>query len=259
MVTKHIRLRLAAVAAGGAAVLALGASTPAFAIGADVRVTTGAGGDIITVSCSTPTPAGAETAPTVTSGGVTVPQVNIPVVQVPSVTINQISVGPESVGPFTVGGFPVGGGSIGGFTVGQASQNDIVAGVGATNCAALDVSHPGSATVLSGSISLKLYVEEVNPTTGAVGFVLWASAVPAPLAVTPTTIGVDVATGQQVNDFNNVPAAGHLDSASGNISTGLAQFYVGVPLAVNGVAQPNGVGCQAGDFSCNESAAFPVF
>jgi hypothetical protein len=56
-----------------------------------------------------------------------------------------------------------------------------------------------------------------------------------------------------------VPGANTTDPHTGNVSLGLAQVYVGVPVQVNDVALPTGVGCQSGDFSCSTSAIFPVY
>jgi hypothetical protein len=254
-----VRVRIAGVVAAAAVgVGALGAAAPAFGYVVDPLLAKTSAGTVA-VTCDTPNAAGAEASPSASSGGVTLPTVSTPSLTVPPVTIGQVQVGPESAGPYTVGGYTIPSISVGGQTIGKGGQPDEVAGVGATNCAAVNVSNPSSATVLSGSIYLALFVEGVNPSTGQTAFVPWSQGTPVPLKSTPTTVGVDLAVGQATDAESGVPTTGNPIGASGYLSTGLAEYYAGVPLSVNGLSQPTGLGCQTGDASCSTSAPFPVF
>lgn len=257
-------------AVGGVAVIGLSFATPALAYEANAGVVNTSSGTVV-VSCETPNPAGAETSPTASSGGVTVPTVSTPAIPVPPVTIGQVQVGPESVGPYTVGGFTIPSVTVGGETVGNGSSPDTVAGVGGTACAATNVTNPLQTNILSGYITLQIQVEELNPNTGQLQFVEYVGnerpldstpvtlSGPAVGSVPPPSVGADFAVGEDSLTPSGVPAAGQVDPTTGDISAGIAQVYLGVSLAVNGQSQPTGVGCETGDYSCSTSSAFPVF
>jgi len=254
----HHKSRLAIVVAGGAAAAALALPVTTFAEEVDTNLTVTASGTVA-ISCENPNPVGVEVSPTASSQGVTVPAVNTPSVTVPPVVIGQVQVGPVSEGPFTVGGFTVPSQTLGGETIGGTNAQDEVAGVGALECAAANVSSPSTPTILSGASRLEVWLEEFNTSTSAAVFVKVASTSPQSLTVTPAPAGVDAASNVLTKTVANVPAAGQTDPNTGFVSLGIAQFYMGTPLAVNGVAQPTGLGCESGDFSCSSSATFAVF
>lgn len=134
-----------------------------------------------------------------------------------------------------------------------ATAPDQVAGAAATACTAVDPGSPATLLALSGSIRLELWLEELDPSTGVASFVRYASTAPAPLVP-----GRAAGTGAVTDLRQGVPAAGQTDPGTGWTSLGVAQFYAGVPLAVDGVAQPTPIGCVPGDFSCARSETFPV-
>jgi len=270
---RHRRLALCAV--GAATLLGFGLATPASAMEADANVTQTANGTV-SVTCMTPNPVGVEATPTISSGGVTIAPTSTPPISVPAVTVGPVAVGPQTVGPYQVGGFTVPPVTVGG-TYGSDDQPDEVAAAGATNCAAINVSDPQLNVALSGTIRLVILLQEVNPTTRAAGFVTW-SEVDSPLVLSdlpalcrgaPTCqcqicqsvvpVTVPLASGSVLSTQTAIPGANQIDPHTGNLSLGLAQVYVGVPLSVDAVAQPTGVACVANDFSCSSSAVFPVY
>jgi hypothetical protein len=246
------------LAAGGAAIasLALPASTVAVEAGAGLTQT---GKGTVVVSCETPNPVGVEVAPTASSAGIAVPAVTTPAINVPGVTIGQVQVGPATVGPLTVGGFTVPPQTFGGVTIGSTSASDEVAGVAGVECGAVNVTSPATPTVISGLAVLQLFIEELNTNTNSVVFVPYLPSTSRSLTAIPAASGVDLATAVLTDTHFGVPAAGQLDPATGMVSLGIAQYYFGVQVSVNGVAEPTGIGCQPGHFSCSSSGTFPVF
>ena len=272
------------LAPGVVAMVALTTATPAYAYEADGNVVQTAEG-AVAVSCSTPNPAGAEASPTISSQGVTLPPLVTPPIVVPPVVIGPTRVGPETVGPYTAGGETVPSQTFGGGTYGQANQADEVVITGASNCAAVNVTNPGQAPTLAGSIRLGLYVEELNPATDQASFVEWSEVDQALTTATITldpqcalgcpgpawlpadppascltcdhSVSVPVGSGSVTELDVAVPGAGALDPRNGNVSLGVAEVYLGVILEVSGLDQPTGTGCEAGDFSCS-SATFAV-
>lgn len=130
---------------------------------------------------------------------------------------------------------------------------DEVTGEGATACAAGDAGSPTAAVAVSGSIRLELWLEELNPSTGAAQFVRYASTAPQPLIG-----GEGVAAGAAADLRQGVPAAGQTDPGTGWTSLGQAEYYAGVPLAVDGAPQATGLACESNDFSCSRSESFPI-
>jgi len=253
--------RLALCAVGAATLLGFGLATPASAMEADANITQTANGTV-SVTCATPNPAGVEATPTISSGGVTIAPTSTPQISVPAVTVGPVAVGPQTVGPYQVGGFTVPPVTVGG-TYGSDDQPDEVAAAGATNCAAINVSDPQLNVGLSGTIRLVTLLEELNPTTHAAGFVTW-SETDSPLSTITlfcrcAPVPIPLASGTAISTQIAVPGANQIDPHTGNLSLGVAQVYVGVPLSVDGVAQPTGVACTANDFSCSSSAVFPVY
>jgi len=243
---------------------------PALAYIADATLVDAAG-DTIAVSCQTPNPVGAEESPTISSQGVTVPPVVTPPIDVPPATVGQVQVGPVSVGPISAGGFTVPSQTLGGGTYGEEQQADHVAGVGASACLAVDTTNLDVVPGVTGVLRLVVELEELNPATDQLAFVTWSEADTTLLDfnIRSQTGCVDcpslpqvsgnVAAGWETDLQIGVPGAGQLDPRSGNLSMGVAQVYVGVPLVVQGKTQPTGVGCAAGDFSCSSSGVFPVY
>ena len=251
------RLRFATVAGIGAAALALGIIKPAFAYESDTGLVQSSSG-IIALSCEAPNAAGAETSPSASSGGVTVPTVSTPPIPVPPVTIGQVQVGPEVVGPFQVGGFTVPPVTVGGETIGGGSQPDQLAGAGGVACAAVNVSNPNIPTALAGTVYIELLLQEINPTTNQVSFVDFWDSPSHGLVATPAPAGLTLATGVVDATVSGVPTAGQRDPATNNISLGLAEFYIGAQVSVNGIAESNGSVCHPSDFTCSTSETFAV-
>ena len=279
--------RLSTVTGVATAVMAASTTPPAFAIAANGGLfNTGQGQ--VSVLCQTPNPAGAETNPTASSGGVTiptvtlpsvtVPQVTVPSQTVPSVTVGQVQVGPFTVGPETTPGVttppvttpggPVGGGTVGGQTIGNTSQQDTVDGAGVTACTAVNITNPAAFNMISGHTDMSIELEEIDGA-GGIHFVFTGGDVQTPMTDSPILcppkaicetpeIGGDLAAGENEHLFANITPANAIDPATGWLSAGVAQIYFGAAVGVAGTALPQGLQCAFGDYTCNTSDTFLV-
>lgn len=233
--------------AGAGLSMALVSAPQALALAANAGIVNTAAGQV-SVLCETPTPAGVETTPTASSGGVTLPTVPLPSVTLPSVTVPgqkvpSVTVGQVQVGPFTIGpestppvtsptvvtpSITVGGGTVGGETIGGASNGDTVQGAGVTACTGVNITNPADFNMLSGFSHLVVQWQEVDSSGG----IHFASSQPhqtplidTPLACLPNGIAGNL-LGAMVLCPNGVPAIGG-DLAAGTDS----QSWTGVPAA----------------------------